>query len=379
MTRLLIAQPYVPEYRVPFFEGLRDRLASQGTELVLAAPRLFGAADLRGDDRSLDAADVLLEETVLQVGGRRLHARNLGSAIRRWSPDLVIVEQAIKNLEAYPLLLRRLLRSGPRVAMWGQGRTFSTPQPNTEAAFKQWLTQRCDWFFAYTDEGAKFVSTNGFAPSRITVVRNTIDTSSLSEALEAPRDADVAMYREQFGLSEGRIALFIGGVDDRKGIPFLIDAARRVESRLPGFRLLLAGSGEAVDEVRAAEASGAPIRYLGRVEGEGKAMALRACDLLMIPRWVGLVAVDSLVAGRPIVTTKHSSHSPEFGYLRDGANAVVTEDDVDQYAAAVVALLGDRPRLMAVQESARADSADYSLDQMIDNFASGVAQWLRTA
>ena len=68
----------------------------------------------------------------------------LGTALRAWSPDHVIVEQAIKNLETYPLVLRRTVSGGPRIAMWGQGRSFSTAQSPCEASFKQWLTRRCD-------------------------------------------------------------------------------------------------------------------------------------------------------------------------------------------------------------------------------------------
>ncbi len=379
MTRLLIVQPYVPEYRVPFFDGLRARLATVGIDVMLAAGRPQGATRLRSDDRSHDVADVLLEEGFVRLGRRGINARRLGVALRAYDPDLVIVEQAIKNLETYPVIARRRVASGPRVAMWGHGRSFSTPQSKAESAFKQWLTRQCDWFFAYTDEGAEYVADHGFASSRITVVRNTLDTTTLRDQLLEVDEGALETFRSLHGLSEGRSALFIGGLDERKGIPFLIKAAGTIEADLPGFRVLIAGAGGAVGQVRAAEAAGAPIRYLGRVEDEQKAIALRACDVLMVPRWVGLVAVDSLVAGRPIISTRHPSHSPEFGYLRDGVNALVTADDQGAYSSAVAGLLRDSTRLRELQGAAVVDSALYTIDQMIENFATGVEQWRRAA
>jgi hypothetical protein len=87
------------------------------------------------------------------------------------------------------------------------------------------------------------------------------------------------------------------------------------------------------------------------------------------------VAVDSLAAGTPIVTTRHASHSPEFGYLTDGVNAVVTEHDLGRYAAAVVALLSDPDRLAILSERALADSRPYSIEAMATRFSEGVRRW----
>lgn len=305
------------------------------------------------------------------VGKRELVIRQLGD-LGLGSSDLVIVEQAIKNLETYPLLLRRR-RDGPSVAMWGHGRSYSVRQPAALASAKQWLTRRTDWFFSYTEAGAEHVVEHGFPRERVTVLNNTIDTAGLASDLSGV--GDLTDFQRRHRLTPGRTALFLGGVDRAKGIDFLLKGAMMTADKLPGFTLLVAGAGDQAGMVMDLERAGGPVRYLGRLDGHDKAVALAACDLMAIPEWIGLVAVDSLVAGRPIVTTDHHSHSPEHEYLSHGLTAVFTEHDSVSYAHGIVALLDDRPRLLRLQAACRAASDAYSLERTVLAFMSGIRGW----
>jgi glycosyltransferase involved in cell wall biosynthesis len=375
MTRLLIVQPYVPSYRVPLFEGMRAALSDVGIEMAVAAGSPQGEAGLRMDNTMAADTDFMLSERRLAFGSRSVNVRRLGSALDDFRPNLVIVEQAIKNLETYPVLARHLAHRGPRLAMWGQGRSYSTKQSAIEAGIKQWVTRRSDWFFAYTEGGAEYIAAHGFDASRITVLNNTIDTAQLSAELAEVTDGDLDAFRSQLGLTSGRVGLFLGGVDQHKGIDFLLEAAGLIEQALPGFVLLVGGSGAQADRVQRLQERGGPVRYLGRIDGHQKAVALKAADVLLIPEWVGLVAVDSLVAGRPIVTTEHPSHSPEFEYLRRDVNCVMTMHDVVMYATAVVVLLEATDRLGGLQTQARLASAGYHMVQMVERFVRGITSW----
>jgi glycosyltransferase involved in cell wall biosynthesis len=374
MSRLLIVQPYIPAYRVPFFAALRAQLAAEGIELWIAAGRPHGSSAQRRDDAS-DTADKVLRESRLTFAGRTFNVRHLSENLRTLRPEFVIVEQAVKNIEVYPLLARHAVGQRPRVAMWGQGRTFSTIQGPTMRALKAWLTRRSDWFFAYTQEGADYVVARGFARDRITVLHNSTDTETLRAELRAVTIEQLMVFRGRYGLTSGATALFLGGLDASKGIEFLVESARLVAKQIPGFRLLVGGEGACSDWLRERQAAGDPVIALGRIDGPERALAMRSANLMMVPQWVGLVAVDSLAAGTPIVTTRHASHSPEFGYLTDGVNAVVTEHDLGPYAAAVVALLGDPDRLAILSEGALADSRPYSIEAMATRFSEGVRQW----
>jgi glycosyltransferase involved in cell wall biosynthesis len=289
------------------------------------------------------------------------------------NPDLVLVEQAIRNLETYPLLARKAV-GGPSVAMWGHGRSYSTPQGPTLAAAKQFLTRRCDWFFAYTQAGAVHVIDHGFPATRVSVLNNTIDTDELQRDLESVSDADIDRFRREYGLTPGRTALFLGGIDQAKGIDFLLESALAAGEQLPGFVLLVGGAGAQLEDVKAAQRSGAPVRALGRLDGVAKALVLRATDVLAIPQWIGLVAVDSLVSGRPIVSTWHNAHSPEQEYLEPGISAVFTDHDVVAYSHGLTQALTSLD-LVTMQGACLAAAPHLSLDHMVDAFVEGVVAW----
>jgi glycosyltransferase involved in cell wall biosynthesis len=187
--------------------------------------------------------------------------------------------------------------------------------------------------------------------------------------------ADTNAFRSRLNLKPGKTALFIGGVDARKGIDFLMESAWEIERQLPGFVLLVAGAGAQAEVVEGVQRSGGPVRYLGRVDGDAKALAIAAADLFMIPEWIGLVAVDSLVSGRPIVTTRHDSHSPEFEYLRADSNAVVTEHEIAAYCAGVIALLRDPSLREQLGTQGQYDSLELTMERLVGNYVMGILRW----
>ena len=371
MRKLLVILPASTAYRAPFFDLVIPKLATHGIQLTVAHGGTTESFSQRGD--------VVDRPWSVRVRTRTRDASNQPWALRRWrdaeaKPDLVIVQQAIKNLETYALIARQRL-NGPSVAMWGHGKNYSTPQGRAASLLKQWLVRRCDWFFAYTESGAAFIAEHGFPPDHISVLRNTIDTHGLQHQLAAVTESEVSEFRAQNDLVPGRTALFLGGVDDNKGIDFLLLSAALVAEQLPGFKLLVAGEGASSAACRAAQTAGAPVQMLGRVEGHAKALALSAADVLMVPQSIGLVAVDSLATGVPIVSTSHPLHGPEVEYLEDRKTAVFVDHEVSCYAEAVADLLIDTERLEAMAQACIRESDSYSLENMAQAFIDGVLAW----
>lgn len=374
MTRLIVIHPYVQTYRHSLYERLSSELGSWDIGLFVVQneppPALADRADSTTASWSMPIPTRWLRIRDRDVAVRNLRTLGLGST------DLVIVEQAVKNSETYPLLARKNL-GGPSVAMWGHGRSCSTPQGRMLAAAKQFLTRRCDWFFAYTQAGADHVIDHGFPPTRVSVLNNTIDTDTLRRDLDAVSDDAVQAFSRRLGVTPGRTALFLGGVDKAKGIDFLLESAQEAAQILPGFVLLVGGAGAQLADVQGAERAGAPVRALGRLDGLGKALALRASDVLALPSSIGLVAVDSLVAGVPIITRDDRTHGPEADYLVNGATSLwVAADSTSQkYASTLACLLNDEAALHAMQDACAAEAPRYGLDSMVDAFIEGVLAW----
>lgn len=363
--RVAIIHPWLPQYRVPFFERLADDARVEGIEV-----RVFhGAVPLewkdRGDSKS-DPRFVELPTRHLTLGrSRSLNYKHLKPLGELRSYDLIVLEQAVRNLETYELMARRA-----PLAFWGHGKTYTKRVSGLQERLKMRLTMRGNWFFSYTTGGAKAVVDAGFPAERITVVRNSVDTSALKTSIDSLRREEVAAFESAHGL-RGKTALFIGGLDASKRLPFLIDAAKIAGARDPDFRLLLAGDGNERPFVVAASRESSCIRYLGPIHGTDKALAMSVSQVLAMPGRVGLVAVDSFASARPIITTDWPWHAPEFDYLT-ASNAVVVEDGVHAYADALVRTLSDSQRLKSLQDACRAESLNYSVSSMSANFVAGL-------
>jgi glycosyltransferase involved in cell wall biosynthesis len=373
---VIMVEETIRAYRIPFYSGLADALACDGRRLIVAYSPEASRAVLRGDAvlAEMPWSQPTPFRQLARVGGREITYQSVGEILRRSEDPLVIVNQAVSKAENYSLAYQhRRRRIG--FATWGHGRTYSVATSGAVEHVKRMLTGRSDWFFAYTPEGARHVAQSSFPASRITVVRNTIDTDELRRELASITDADLTAFRQQHGLIAGCTGLYLGGVDERKGIDFLLEAVQAIQRQAPGFVLLVGGTGALLPEVQRAQEGGLHVRVLGRVDGRSKALALRASDVMLVPEWIGLVAVDSLVAARPIVTTYHPSHSCELEYLTPDVTCVVTEHEAVAYGDAVVDLLGSEGRRVVMAENCQRESESFSLDGMVGAFREGINSW----
>lgn len=377
MTRLLIIQPYVPEYRRPFFRQLKTSLDSIGVEMALAAGKAAGDQANRNDDMTENEADWLLSERHLVLGHSQLTIRSIGQVLSQYQPDLIIVEQAVKNIESWKLLMSASRRS--RIGLWGHGALYSQGSHPLAQPLRKLQLRLADWFFAYTPNGAHHVIANGYPIDRTTVLYNSTDTNSLRNDIRDLSVGQLQSLRTMYGLEPGHTALFIGGIDRRKGIDFLLRAASIVAKDVPQFRLLIGGAGSEVSSVLAAQEADPAIRYLGPLKGTDKASVLAVSDFMLLPEWVGLAAVDALAAGLPVLTTDHTSHAPEFEYLSEGQTALTTCHDVGSYSSQIGNLIHDRGLQERMRGAALIEGQRYSIERMAQNFTSGVQQWLRAA
>lgn len=375
VARILVIQPYVPTYRIPLFRYLRRELPKHGLEFRVAAASPTGIQAAREDAVHAEE-DFHIRQSHVTLGNRSIQIRRIGQVLRDYRPDMIILEQAIKNLESWQLLLKAS-RHRPLVGLWGQGAPYSQDPSAAVARLKSIMTKRARWFFAYTDAGAEFIASEGFSRDRITVLRNSTDTNQLRTDIQSTSEHQVREFRQTHKLTPGKTALFMGGIDSRKGLEFLIQSVERIQELEPEFRLLVAGAGSDVGKVLEATENGISLEYLGRLEGEEKALALETCDFVLTPTWVGLVATDALAAGKPIATTDHHSHAPEIAYLEDGRHRVTSEHSPSAFAAMVVCLIRDPGRLQRLQQACDSRGYQYSIESMGQRFVSGIVEWSR--
>jgi len=363
-TKVTIIQEHLPHYRVAFYDCLHTLLQAQSVQLALVYDP--------------NTARSLLPGKI--PWARPLPIRWFGSL--GWQPalnmarsaDLVIVQQEVKYLVTYVLQLRRAV-SSRRLAFWGHGRNYQARNPDSiPEQWKRTVSRHADWWFAYNDLSAKVVESIGFPSDRITRVKNTIDTASISRAFDDLSNADIEAARESLGSASSNIAVFTGGLYPDKRLPFLFEAAQLVRRAVPDFELVVIGKGTEAPLVEAFAAIHPWLHYVGAKNDTEKLPYWALSKLLLMPGLVGLVVLDSFALGVPMVTSDFPYHSPEIDYLEDGVNGVMVKgwDDAAAYAEAVVALLEDEPRRTGIASRARDSAKNYTIETMAANFSEGV-------
>lgn len=108
-----------------------------------------------------------------------------------------------------------------------------------------------------------------------------------------------------------RQILFLSRVHVKKGINFLIEAAVALRSKLQGYKILVAGEGDAdyvAEMKRMIENNGLQdiVQLIGGVYGEEKWRLFQSSDFFVLPTHsenFGLAIAESLASGTPVITT----------------------------------------------------------------------------
>lgn len=128
------------------------------------------------------------------------------------------------------------------------------------------------------------------------------------------KDGDIATGREErkelkhllsFGADEG-IVLFVGRLDNIKGVDFLIKAFRRVLDVCPHARLLLVGDGNYNKYLKECSGIRSRITFTGKVDKEELYQYYQIADVGVMPSFheqCSYVAIEMMMHGVPLIGT----------------------------------------------------------------------------
>ena len=368
-----IIQRILPEYRIQFFERLAESLSDQGVGFTL----IYG----QEQPGKVPATCKVKRTWAFEIVNRYL---KVGLFRVVWQPslwkacqaDLVVIEQSNSLLVNYLVLFLRLLRL-KKVAFWGHGRNLqATRQHAFSERIKQFLAPRVDWWFAYTAVSVEFVKKTGFPPERITNVQNTIDTEGFQEALDRVDPSQLVRLRDELGLDSPNVLLYCGRMVAEKGLDFLLDALLGVKARVPDLHVLFVGSGPQEEQMRQFSDEHPWAHFVGPKFGEDRAIYFKLSRALTIPSHLGLVVIDSFIAGTPVITTTSHSHSPEIAYLENGFNGLIAYDNISSYVRTISEFLESPSEQERFCDGCRKSSNRYSLNAMVQNFQDGIVRCL---
>ncbi len=158
----------------------------------------------------------------------------------------------------------------------------------------------------------------------------------------------------------GRYALYVGRLSPEKGVERLLQWS----AELP-IELVLVGAGSRDYEAHLRRLAGPRVRWLGPLAGDALRQAYAQSRMLVfVPHEeeLGLVALEAMAAGRPVVAVPEGG-LPEL--VKDGESGRLVRDR-EEFAAAVMGFATDEALCVRMGSAGRTTARGYSWDAMAD-------------
>jgi starch synthase len=196
------------------------------------------------------------------------------------------------------------------------------------------------------------------AASRFTVTSLEQAGIESRQIVSLPLGADLAQFRFAERPRNGPFRiLFVGGVGQRKGVKYLLQAFEQM--RGPGVELTLAGPLPA--DMRPLAPYQGSVRFTGRLDQADIVREMQQAHVLVLPsvfEGFGLVIVEAMATGMPVIASSHSA-GPDI--IREEVDGYVLEpEDVDGLVDRLERLRVDRDRAMEMGVSACERARDFS-------------------
>lgn len=216
-------------------------------------------------------------------------------------------------------------------------------EPELRIETERSLVQECHHIIASTTREKKELIRYYGAPSgKITVVPCGVN-------LEQFQVLDKGQARQYLGFEHDKVVLFVGRIDPLKGIDKLIKALPYLRN-IAGLGLVVIGGGEdSQREIEQLHKLARDLRtqdvvtFVGPVKHERLPYFYSAADVCVVPSYYesfGLVALESLACGTPVVATDVGNHN---SFIRQGETGYVVADNAPHRLAEKIALLLSRP------------------------------------
>ncbi|MHB8902773.1 MAG: glycosyltransferase [Thermoguttaceae bacterium] len=382
MRVLMVSDVYFPRVNgvSTSIETFRQALAAEGVEVRLVAPRYADEPEVEGVVRvpgravPRDPEDRLVSWTALRT------------AVRREAVDCDIVHIHTPFLAHYAGLSAARRLGKPVIA------TYHT-------LFEEYLHHYAPFLPAEWLRGlARRLSRSQCNALDAVVVPSMAMRDRLEEyGVSVPMNVlptgipmgrfsggDGLRFRERHGLSaEQPCVLFVGRVAFEKNIDFLIESLSLARREVPNLILLITGEGPAKQTLhRQAEALGLSeaVRFIGYLDrrhdlpdcyaaADGFVFASRT-------ETQGLVLLEAMAMGLPVVALAAMGTRD---ILSPGRGCLTPEDDVAEFAAAMVRLLCDPALRSRLSQEARDYAREWADDRMAAKLAECYRRILETA
>ena len=180
----------------------------------------------------------------------------------------------------------------------------------------------------------------GIDKSKVRIVPNGVDVEKFKPA------QNQQAAKQQFGLGNEPCVLFVGSLIPRKGLAFLVEAAKKVVKEKPDTKFLIAGEGplrnQLSESLKTANLLGS-FRFLGNVKDEALHVLYNCADVFVLPsiqEGQGIVLLEAQASGKPVVAFNVGGVNEA---VRNGETGLLVKPgSIDELADALLKILSDK-------------------------------------
>lgn len=352
---VIIVQPAIPSYRVPFFNRLAERL---GTDFRVYASHEPSLGALNACDKPHAWQRPLMPLKSVLPG---LNWQPGVIAIPLEKGDILVVSGQPRTLSTLVLLVKARA-SGARTIWWGH--FWSSTSKRWRAVIRFALMSLSEVILFYTDQEVDESRARGSITrqKKVYALNNGLDTKYISQ------------FRDDYDpQARNRDLLFIGRLIDKAEIELLIRALATPECGEVTADII--GDGPHLPKLRQlAQKLGVSgrIRWFGSIIKEDEiARIANQCKIFVYPGSVGLSLIHGFAYGLPaIVHNDRWTQMPEIAAHQPGRTGSGFESrSSSSLANAIAGLLSQPDRLKAFSDQAlEVVTSSYNVDDMTQRF-----------
>ena len=216
-------------------------------------------------------------------------------------------------------------------------------EPELRIETERHLARNCHHIIATTEkEKEEFTLHYGASPERISVVPCGVNLD-----LFQPMDKEVA--RQQLGFGDDKVILSVGRIEPLKSVDRLLKAVTYLQNSHELRLVIIGGDEHSQHEMerlqrlsRELNIEGS-VNFLGLIKQEELPCFYSAANVCVVPSYYesfGLVALESMACGTPVVTTNVGDLK---SVIRQGETGYVVMDNTPRGLADKIALLLSKP------------------------------------
>ena len=300
-----------------------------------------------GTPRSIPASG-----SIVRIGINPLGSRRVKEVLAEEAFDVIHVHEPLM-----PVLPIQFLRFSDAVnvgtfhaAKEGGNRVYQY----SKRILHRWF-RRLDGKIAVSPAAERLVSR--YFAGYYNIIPNGVNLSLFTDTEPLPRVRDGR-----------RTILFVGRMEKRKGLKYLLRAFVRVKTEMPDVRLVIVGDGKLRRRYeRLIERIGIQdVLFTGYVSDEEKARYLASADVLCAPNTgnesQGYVLLEAMASGTPVVASNIEGFA---GVVTHGVEGLlVLPKDAEALALALVHILADAEQRAEMGIRARARAEQFGWDRI---------------